>query len=195
MRKVLTGFIGFLFLLAVTLILADQNKDKKEQEGMLMEMPKPGPELKKLDFFVGNWMADVTMYPNEFMPGGKSQGKESMKWELDGMFVSMDYQDQPGEEKKMLAYKGKGFMTYDMQKKTYRSWWMDNWGSASESVGDWADDKTLVLSHQGEFMGKKFHEKFVYQILDQNKFHFQIEHSPDGKEFKKVMEATYTREK
>lgn len=73
---------------------------------MLMEMPKPGPELKKLDFFVGNWMADVTMYSNEFMPGGKSQGKESMKWELDGMFVSMDYQDQPGEEKKMPAYKG-----------------------------------------------------------------------------------------
>lgn len=118
------------------------------------------------------------------------------------MFVSMDYQDQPGEEKKMPAYKGmatpcssKRFYDLWYAEKDLSVWWMDNWGSASESVGDWPDDKTLVLSHQGEFMGKKYHEKFVYRILDKNKFHFQIEHSPDGKEFKKVMESTYTRER
>ncbi len=194
MRKILAGFFVFLLVMAVTYILAEQNKERKQQEAQMMEMPKPGPELNKLDFLVGNWMAEVTMYPSDFGPGGQSQGKEAIEWVLDGMFISMDYLDLPAD-KKMSAYKGKGMMTYDTQKKSYRSWWMDNWGSASESVGDWTDEKTLVLSHQQEFMGQKFHEKFIYKILDQNKFHFQIDHSKDGKEFKKAMEATYTKEK
>ena len=35
------------------------------------EKPKPGPEHKRLGYFVGKWTAEAEMKPSPFMPGGK----------------------------------------------------------------------------------------------------------------------------
>jgi hypothetical protein len=35
------------------------------------ERPKPGPEHKKLEYFVGTWRTEGEIKPNEFLPAGK----------------------------------------------------------------------------------------------------------------------------
>ncbi len=35
------------------------------------QMPKPGPEQKRLSYFVGNWATEGDMKPSPFGPGGK----------------------------------------------------------------------------------------------------------------------------
>ena len=35
-----------------------------------MQPPKPGPEVKKLDVFVGTWILDGNMKPGMMGPGG-----------------------------------------------------------------------------------------------------------------------------
>ena len=41
-----------------------------------MEAPKPAPELKKLDVFIGTWTLDGDMKPGPMGPGGKMTENE-----------------------------------------------------------------------------------------------------------------------
>ena len=45
-----------------------------------MEMPKPGPEHKKLDMFAGSWTLDGEMKPGPMGPGGKVIENETCDW-------------------------------------------------------------------------------------------------------------------
>ena len=42
--------------------------------------PKPAPELKRLDYWVGNWTTEFEMKPGPFGPGGKTTGKVHEEW-------------------------------------------------------------------------------------------------------------------
>jgi hypothetical protein len=37
-----------------------------------MQPPAPAPELKKLDYFAGNWSVEANMKPSSYGPGGKT---------------------------------------------------------------------------------------------------------------------------
>ena len=52
-----------------------------------MEMPKPGPELKKLDMFAGAWTLDGDMKPSPMGPGGKTTESEKCEWMEGGFFL------------------------------------------------------------------------------------------------------------
>jgi len=41
------------------------------------EKPKPGPEHKRLGYFVGKWTAEAEMKPSPFMPGGKMMNHDT----------------------------------------------------------------------------------------------------------------------
>ena len=44
------------------------------------EMPKPGPEHKKLDMFAGSWTLDGDMKASSMGPGGKMTEIEKCAW-------------------------------------------------------------------------------------------------------------------
>jgi len=52
-----------------------------------MQMPKPGPEHKKLDYFVGTWATDGDMKPGPMGPGGKFTGTSHDEWMDGGFFM------------------------------------------------------------------------------------------------------------
>src|SRR5580704_2323068 len=49
--------------------------------------PKPGPELKKLDYFVGTWTAEGTIAPGPWGAGGKFSSTDTMEWMPGNFFV------------------------------------------------------------------------------------------------------------
>ena len=53
-----------------------------------MPAPKPGPELKKLDYFVGTWTMDGDLKPGPMGPGGKMTGTERIEWMDGGFFLT-----------------------------------------------------------------------------------------------------------
>ena len=57
-----------------------------------MEPPKPGPELKKLDVFVGSWMLDGNMKPGAMGPGGTMTESEKCEW-MQGDFYLVCHSD------------------------------------------------------------------------------------------------------
>src|SRR5258706_1322333 len=52
-----------------------------------MQMPKPGPEHKKLDYFTGNWTCDGDSKPGPMGPGGKMTMTQDSKWMDGGFFL------------------------------------------------------------------------------------------------------------
>ncbi len=58
-----------------TAAVAAQAQEKK------MEAPKPGPEVKKLGYFVGTWKSEGELKENPFgMPPGKYAGTDNCEW-------------------------------------------------------------------------------------------------------------------
>lgn len=54
-----------------------------------MPMPKPGPELKKLDMFTGNWNCEGQTQPGPMGPASKESSMVESKWMDGGFFVVM----------------------------------------------------------------------------------------------------------
>jgi hypothetical protein len=42
--------------------------------------PKPGPEHKKLEYFVGKWAGESEIKANAFVPAGKTVGTSHRHW-------------------------------------------------------------------------------------------------------------------
>jgi hypothetical protein len=50
--------------------------------------PKPGPEVKKLDYNIGTWNVKGEAKPFGPMPGGKFTSTEKCEWYSGGFFVT-----------------------------------------------------------------------------------------------------------
>ncbi len=49
--------------------------------------PKPGPEHKKLEIWIGDWTFEEEGSATPFGPAGKASGRSTAKWILGGFFV------------------------------------------------------------------------------------------------------------
>src|SRR5438270_4734333 len=80
-----------------------------------MEMPKPGPEHKKLDVFIGSWRLDGDMKPSPMGPGGKMSEKQKCEWMEGGFYLvcHADYQSSMGNGV------GLSIMGYSNEDKAY----------------------------------------------------------------------------
>src|SRR5579884_2548616 len=52
-------------------------------------MPKPGPEVEKLKYFVGNWKQIGEVKPGPMGPGGKVTGTQNGAFMPGGFFVEV----------------------------------------------------------------------------------------------------------
>src|SRR3981081_1614314 len=65
----------FTILTSMTLLLGIALSARAQTE-----IPKPAPELKKLDYFAGTWAAEGDMKPGPTGPGGKFTGTNHVQW-------------------------------------------------------------------------------------------------------------------
>lgn len=54
-----------------------------------MPMPKPAPELSKLDYLAGDWISDGDMKPSPMGPGGKMSSVDHVQWMEGNFFLVM----------------------------------------------------------------------------------------------------------
>ena len=57
-----------------------------------MKLPKPAVELKKLGYFVGNWITQGMIAPGPWGAGGKFSWRETTQW-MDGKFFLVGHWD------------------------------------------------------------------------------------------------------
>jgi hypothetical protein len=106
MKRVCIAAVGVILLLAVGSAQA----------------PKPGPELRKLDFWNGNWTYETEYKASPVGPAGKATGRTVVKMAVAG-FAQLYTWTEKGTTG---ALEGLQVLTYDPVAKTYV---FNNWDS------------------------------------------------------------------
>src|SRR5215813_11663333 len=140
------------------------------------QMPgPPAPELKKLDYFVGNWTMDGDVKPGPMGPGGKNTGTSKYEWMEGNYFMT----SQGGYSGAMGTGKETAYYGYDANKKLYT---YDSFSTAGEhniATGTFeADTWTWVFDVPMGSMTAK--GRFVMKVTSPTAYSYKLEFSQDG---------------
>ena len=155
-----------------------------------MEAPKPGPEHKKLDYFVGAWTLDGDIKPGSMGPGGKVTEEEKCEW-MEGNFFLVCHTDFKGS---MGNGTGISIMGYSSDDKTYTYREFNSWGEFDDSKGSVEGDTWTWLSDE-KMDGTPMKGRFTMKILSPTSYNFSFEMSQDGTKWTLVMDGKATKGK
>ncbi|HLW85593.1 MAG TPA: DUF1579 family protein [Candidatus Sulfotelmatobacter sp.] len=155
-----------------------------------MEMPKPGPELKKLDVLAGSWTLDGDMKPGPMGPGGKMTEIQKCEW-MDGAFFLIchaDFKSSMGD--------GTGFsvMGYSKDDKAYTYREFNSWGEFEDSRGSLEGD-IWVWTNDEKMEGTTMKGRFTMKMTSASSYDFTFEMSQDGTKWTNVMDGKATKGK
>jgi hypothetical protein len=147
-------------------------------------MPKPGPEVKKLAYFVGSWKEEG----KSTMPGMSGPFSGTQKWEwFSGGFYIVNHAEGNGS---MGSAKSLAVMGYDADAKTYTYNEFASDGHAITAKGtnngdtwNWTSDMMMN--------GTAMKTKVTITEVSKTKYTFKMEGSTDGgKTWTTWMDAT-----
>jgi hypothetical protein len=150
--------------------------------------PKPGPELKKLEYFVGAWNSEGDIKPGPFGPGGKFTAKENLEW-MDGGFFLVGHSegDSPMGHDKGLSVWG-----YDPEEKVYTFHAFNNMGEGISAKGTVEGD-TWTWTNESKFAGQMMKGRYTIKQTSPTSYNFKFEMAPAGADFATVMEGKATK--
>ena len=155
-----------------------------------MEMPKPGPEHKKLDVFAGSWTLDGDIKPGPMGPGGKMTETEKCEW-MDGGFFLVCHSDFKGV---MGSGTGVSYMGYSNDDKAYTYREFNSWGEFDDSKGS-VDGDTWTWTSDEKMGGMAMKGRFTMKITSPTSYNFSFEMSQDGTKWTMVMDGKATKGK
>jgi len=149
------------------------------------EMPKPGPEHKKLDMLAGSWTIEGDVKPNPMGPGGKMSEDEKCEWMEGGFFLicHVDFKSASmgsGSGMSILGYSNEG------RSYTYREF--NSWGEAMDSKGSLDGDTWTWTSDEkmGDTMVKG---RFKMKMTSASSYDFTYETSADGNKWTVIVDG------
>ena len=155
-----------------------------------MEMPKPGPEHKRLDFFVGSWTLDGDIKPGLMGPGGKMAETYKCGW-MEGGFYLVCHTDFKGA---MGSGVGIYYMGYSTDDKAYTYREFNSWGEFTDARGS-VDGDTWSWINDMKMGTMTIKGRFTMKILSPTSYNFSYETSPDGTKWTTVMDGKATKGK
>ena len=152
--------------------------------------PTPGPEVKKLDYFMGTWKMEGDVKPSAFGPGGKMAETDHSEWMPGGFFLLIH------SETKAPIGEGKGLaiMGYKPDDKVYTYHEFDSMGETISATGTVEGDTWTW--HSEDKMGEKIMKgRYTVKVLSPTSYTFKFEMASDTGEWNTVMEGKATKSK
>ena len=149
-----------------------------------MQMPKPGPELKKLDIFLGSWAMDGDTKPGPMGPGGKFTGTEKNEW-MEGSYFLLGHDDF---KTPMGDGKGLSFLGYSTEEKVYTYDAFNSMGEADHAKGTVEGDTWTWTSEQ-KMGGQIIKGRYTIKMTSPTTYDMKYEMSQDGTNWSTVMEG------
>ena len=150
--------------------------------------PKPGPEHKRLGYFVGKWTAEGKMEASPMGPGGKMTSTDTCEW-FQGGFAVICRADGTSP---MGPGKSLGIMTYNPDEKVYTYYGVDSSGMmAMTSIprGTVQGD-TWTYTDESMMGGQKVKSRVTIEEVSPTEYTFKMEmQGADGK-WMPLMEST-----
>jgi hypothetical protein len=153
--------------------------------------PTPGPEVKKLDFFVGTWTTEATIAPGPWGAGGKFASTDTTDWMPGKFFVEghADFKMPPelGGDGKAVSYMG-----YDTDENVYTYNEFNSQGRRVNSKGTVSGDTWTWTSSQN-YGGQEIKQKMTMKVLSPTSYSLKFEVSTDGTTWTTFMDAKATK--
>ena len=152
------------------------------------QMPKPGPEQKKLAYFIGRWNTEGELKPGPMGPGGKFTSSDQNTWFPGGFFVVL----HSNGKSPMGASHEIAFMGYDPEEKVYTYNSFDNMGEHDVSKGALEGD-TWTWNSESKMGGQTMKGKFTIKEVSPTEYTFKFEMSTDGNTWTTAVEGKSTK--
>jgi len=159
----------------------------------LAQMPvKPGPEVKKLDYFVGTWTGEGTIPPGPWGPGGGFSVTHTHEWMVGNFFLEThsDIKMPPdlGGESKSI-----GFTGYDPDKKVYTETEFTSQGGSGVTQGTLNGDTWTWTWTEKLPNGQVIQHRETNKMLSPTTYSGKDEVSQDGIKWLVMMEGKVTK--
>ena len=143
-----------------------------------MGPPTPAPELKKLDYFAGNWTTEATVASGPWGSGGKLTDADHVEW-MKGNFYLLSHSDfslppEVGGQGSSLSILG-----YDADKKIYTEERFDSTGRHVVMTGALNGD-TLIWTGENNYNGMQITSRFTIKMVSPTSYTIKYEVSADG---------------
>lgn len=153
--------------------------------------PKPGPEVKKLDYFVGTWTTEGTVAQGPWGAGGKFSATDTAEWMPGNFFMEgrSDFKMPPevGGEGKSTWYMG-----YDTDANVYTYDEFSSQGRHEVSKGTVSGD-TWTWTSTANYGGQEIKQKMTIKVLTPTSHSLKFETSTDGTNWMTFMEGKATK--
>jgi len=149
--------------------------------------PKPGPEVKKLAYFVGNWREEGKSMAHGM--SGPISSTQKWEWTSGGFFV-VGHSDNksPVGDFTIMAVLG-----YDPQAKMYTYNVFDSWGEAIVAKGTVSGD-TWTWTTEMMMEGKPMKSRLTFKEVSKTQYTCKYESSTDGgSTWTSEQESTFTK--
>jgi Protein of unknown function (DUF1579) len=143
-----------------------------------MTPPTPAPELKKLDYFAGNWSNEATIAAGPWGSGGKFSDTVTTEWLKGGFFIvshsDFSLPSELGGNGTALA-----ILSYDSDKKVYIEERFDSNGRHETITGTLNGD-TWIWTSQNDYNGMMIQSRMTIKAVSPTSYTSKYEVSADG---------------
>jgi len=148
--------------------------------------PKPGPEHKKLEYFVGKWTVEAEIKPNGYVPAGKTVGTETDTLGPGGFYV--ESRAEGGQLPKRF-----GFMAYDSHAKVYTSYYASSVGLVGTGTGT-VNGNTWTWMVEDKFAGEAVKGRTTVTTLSPTQYTFKYEMADEKGGYTTILEGKATKD-
>ena len=152
--------------------------------------PKPGPEHRRLEVFVGKWNVDGQAQASPYGPAGKLTSVDTWTWMPGGFFMTHHWDSKQGG----VEIKGMEILGYDSRSKVYTSRFYDNLGNSGPWKGT-VQGNAWTWTGDTEVAGKPLKERCTTVVATADAMTSKCEYSTDGGKWLPNFELKYTRGK
>jgi hypothetical protein len=153
--------------------------------------PKPGPEHKRLGYFVGTWHTEGEVKPNPMMPAGKMSSDDVCSWFEGGFAVVCN---STGKSP-MGPAKSIGIMGYSLEEKVYTYLGVENSPMAMTTVPrGTVKDGAWVYEDESKMGGKIVKSRYLMNETTPNSYTFKWQTLGEDGAWQTLVEGKATKQ-
>ena len=149
------------------------------------EPPKPGPEHKKLEYFLGTWKTEGEIKPNEFLPAGKTVTTDTYTLGPGGFYVEFD---RPEGQ----IPRTQGIIGYDSHAKVYTEFYANSAGLVGTGTGT-VDGNTWTFMVEDKVSGLAVKGRTTLTIKSASQFTIKYEMADANGRYTTITEGIATK--
>ena len=149
------------------------------------EPPKPGPEHKKLEYFLGTWKTEGEVKANPYMPAGKSVSTQTYTLGPGGFFVECLSEGQKIPTTHAIT-------AYDSHAKLYTTFYASSAGLVGGGTGT-VDGNTWTWMLEDKWFGKAFKGRTTVTVKSASQFTVKYEMLDPNGRYVTFTEGTSTK--